>query len=174
MNGEMDYEEFMDIDESSLDVEWLEQPKKMVQMVQHAANINRELAKTKDRLSQVKAELAKKIRSKPEKYGIEKITENAIFETIQTTDEYKEANEEYLDAMYEAEVASGSVKATEQRKSSLENLVKLHGQQYFAGPRVPRDLATMRIEYQEKQKRKKDVAGKIGKSLKRKKLNRTK
>ena len=32
------------------------------------------------------------------------------------------------------------LKAFEQRKDALENLVRLHGQQYFAGPKIPRDL----------------------------------
>ena len=37
-------------------------------------------------------------------------------------------------------MAQGAVYAFEQRKTSLENLVRLHGQQYFAGPKMPRDL----------------------------------
>jgi len=167
MNDEFDYEEFMDIDEDSLDVEWLEQPKKMVQMVKIAAKVKINMERAKDNLAQVKAELAKKVRAAPEKYGIEKITIDAVNDVVQTNAKYIEAYEEYLEAVYENDVASGSVKATEQRKSSLENLVKLHGQQYFAGPKVPRNLSEQATLFREKVQRSKEVKSKIGKRLKR-------
>lgn len=167
MNDEFDYEEFMDIDEDSLDVEWLEQPKKMVQMVKIAAKVKINMERAKDNLAQVKAELAKKVRASPEKYGIEKITIDAVNDVVQTNAKYIEAYEEYLEAVYENDVASGSVKATEQRKSSLENLVKLHGQQYFAGPKVPRNLSEQATLFREKVQRSKEVKSKIGKRLKR-------
>lgn len=167
MNDEFDYEEFMDIDEDSLDVEWLEQPKKMVQMVKIAAKVKINMERAKDNLAQVKAELAKKVRAAPEKYGIEKITIDAVNDVVQTNAKYIEAYEEYLEAVYENDVASGSVKATEQRKSSLENLVKLHGQQYFAGPKVPRNLSEQATLFREKIQRSKEVKSKIGKRLKR-------
>lgn len=167
MNDEFDYEEFMEIDEDSLDVEWLEQPKKMVQMVKIAAKVKINMERAKDNLAQVKAELAKKVRAAPEKYGIEKITIDAVNDVVQTNAEYIEAYEEYLEAVYENDVASGSVKATEQRKSSLENLVKLHGQQYFAGPKVPRNLSEQATLFREKVQRSKEVKSKIGKRLKR-------
>lgn len=167
MNDEFDYEEFMEIDEDSLDVEWLEQPKKMVQMVKIAAKVKINMERAKDNLAQVKAELAKKVRAAPEKYGIEKITIDAVNDVVQTDAKYIEAYEEYLEAVYENEVASGSVKATEQRKSSLENLVKLHGQQYFAGPKVPRNLSEQATLFREKVQRSKEVKSKIGKRLKR-------
>ena len=167
MNDEFDYEEFMEIDEDSLDVEWLEQPKKMVQMVKIAAKVKINMERAKDNLAQVKAELAKKVRASPEKYGIEKITIDAVNDVVQTNAKYIEAYEEYLEAVYENDVASGSVKATEQRKSSLENLVKLHGQQYFAGPKVPRNLSEQATLFREKVQRSKEVKSKIGKRLKR-------
>lgn len=173
LDFEIDYEELMSIDEDSLDVEWLEQPKKMVQMVKIAANCERELNKTKDKLAQVKADLSRDIRANPDKFGLDKVTENAIFEKVQTHKDYIEAFNDFVDAQYEAQVAAGSVKAMEQRKSALENLVKLHGQQYFAGPKVPRDLSSVVSEFREKQKAKKEARIKIGKSMKRNKIERT-
>ena len=38
------------------------------------------------------------------------------------------------------ETAKGAVKAIDTKKTALENLVKLHGQSYFAGPAIPRNL----------------------------------
>ncbi len=47
-----------------------------------------------------------------------------------------------IDAQYEYQMAQGAVQAVEQRKSALENLVKLYGQGYFAGPKTPRDISS--------------------------------
>jgi hypothetical protein len=54
------------------------------------------------------------------------------------------------------------------RKSALENLVKLHGQQYFAGPMVPRDLTHEWKNKQQQQKEEVEVDKGIGKSMRRK------
>ena len=47
------------------------------------------------------------------------------------------------------------------QKTALENLVKLHGQQYFAGPSVPRDLS----KEWERHERQKSVDAGVGKKL---------
>ena len=54
---------------------------------------------------------------------------------------YKEASQELIDTKYKAEMVRAAVSAIEHRKDALENLVRLYGQQYFAGPKVPRDLS---------------------------------
>ena len=63
---------------------------------------------------------------------------------------YKKANEEFLNAKYEVDVAQAAVVAMSQRKDALENLVRLHGQQYFAGPKVPHDISELRESRQKK------------------------
>ena len=158
----MDYEKDIRIDETALDIEWLEQPRLFMQYARHSAEASRDLDKAKENLDIVKAEIDLKIRSNPEKYGLEKVTETAIQNTILTNKQYQETNQAMLDARYEAEMAKGAVRAMEQRKDALENLVRLHGQQYFAGPKVPRDLTW---ERQERQKR--VDAGVAGKMMRR-------
>lgn len=146
----MDYDKDIEIDDTALDIEWLEQPRKMLQYSKNAAFRRMKLDDAKQALEVVKAEVDKKIRKNPEKFGIEKITENVIAATILINQEYQEAYAEYLTAKYESDMASGAVQAFEQRKSALENLVKLHGQQYFAGPKIPRDLNWEREQKQKK------------------------
>ena len=136
----MNYEEDIRIDETSLDVEWLEQPAKMLKYVKHAARMRMELDQAKESLDVVRAGLDKEIRTTPEKYGIEKVTEGAVSAAILLHPKYQNANGMYLETKYEYDIASGAVRAFEQRKDSLENLVRLHGQNYFAGPKIPRDL----------------------------------
>lgn len=136
----MNYEKDMFIDDSALDVEWLEQPSLMFKYSTHEAEKERERDLAKEALDLVKADLDRNIRENPDKYGIAKVTETVILNTIITQDEYKEAYHKFLDIQYEYNIAKVAVRAVAQRKDALENLVRLHGQQYFAGPRVPRNL----------------------------------
>lgn len=146
----MSYEKDIIIDDSSLDVEWLEQPSLMMKYARISAQTRRILDESKQNLDVVKAELDKDIRENPDDYGIGKITEGAITSAINTADEYKNAFKSYLDAKYETDMAQGAVRAFDARKDALENLVRLHGQQYFAGPKIPRDLAWERKEKEKK------------------------
>ena len=146
----MDYEKDITIDCEALEIEWLEQPIKMMKYARHAAETSRELDRVKENLDIVKAELDLKIRSNPEKYKLDKITEAAIQNTILLDPFYQKANKASLDARYESEMVKGALRAFDQRKDALENLVRLHGQQYFAGPKVPHDLTQLAQERQKK------------------------
>jgi len=148
----MNYEEDIKIDETSLDVEWLEQPKLFMRYARYAAETQKMFDLAKTNLDLVKAELDKAVREDPDKFGIEKLTETVVLNTILSLPEYKEANEKCINAKYEADIAKSAVRAFEQRKEALENLVRLHGQQYFAGPKIPRDLS-FEVKQKEEQKR---------------------
>lgn len=136
----MNYEDDIRIDEGALDVEWLEQPGLMMKYTRVSAQMRMESDLAKERLDVVRAQIDKEIRENPEKFGIEKITETVVLNTIVVDLRYRQKNKEYLEAKYEAELAMGAVRAFEQRKEALENLVRLHGTQYFAGPKMPRDI----------------------------------
>lgn len=160
----MDYEKDVFIDESALDIEWLEQPVLMLRYTKYVAKLKKRLAKQEVLLGLVRADLDKTIRKDPDSFGLAKITNEGIFQVIQRQDEYKDAASIVIDLKYEAEVARGAVAAIEQRKAALENLVKLFGQQYFAGPSVPRDLSR---EWEQREKQKK-ADSKVAKRMKRK------
>jgi Cdc6-like AAA superfamily ATPase len=159
----MNYEEEIKIDVDALDLEWRDQPVLMMTYARQAAEARRHLDQMKEKIELVKAELDREIRTKPERYGIEKITENAVQNTIITLPEFKKASKILLDAKFDADIAQSAVIAISQRKDALENLVRLHGQQYFAGPKVPRDLS-FEAQKREKQLR---VNKEIGSSLSR-------
>ena len=137
----MNYEEEILIDVDALDLEWLEQPQLMLKYTKHQAETRKRMDFAKERLELVKAELDKSIRSNPGDYGIVKVTESVVQNTIILSDDYQVAMKDYLDIKYEYDIASGVVRSFEQRKSALENLVRLFGQEYFAGPSMPRDLS---------------------------------
>lgn len=157
----MNYEKDMQIDEANLDLEWLEQPTLMVKYIRHAAQCDLERDQTKEALDLLKAELDLAIRSDPEKYGLTKVTEGAIASTILMDKEYKKLNAEFQEISFESKVANNAIRAVDQRKSALENLVRLHGQQYFAGPSIPKQLDEKRTQ------REQDRNKKISSGLKR-------
>jgi hypothetical protein len=147
----MNYEKDMQIDESALDVEWLDQASLMMKYARNAANTRRDMDQAKEALDYVKARLDSEIRTDPDKFGITaKVTEATILNTILNQQDYKNANTRFIEAKYEADIAQGAVRAVDARKDALENLVRLHGQQYFAGPKVQRDLSWERAERQKK------------------------
>ena len=159
------YEDDIAIDEQALDVEWLTQSQKMMKYCKMAAEAQRALNLAKENVDFVYATVNRAVRNDPESYGVAAgsrgITEDSIKSAIQVHPEYQAATKEYIDAKYEAEVASGAVRAFDQRKSALENLVRLCGQNYFAGPQVPRDLAD------ERRMRDAAVQERVGKSMRR-------
>ena len=133
----MNYEKDIEIDGEALDQEWMGQAALMLKYAQHSARMRKLLEEAKQSLDIAKAEADQKIRSNPDKYGIEKITETVVANTILNEKYYKQAYTEFLDTKFESDMAQGAVNAFEHRKSALENLVRLYGQQYFAGPTIP-------------------------------------
>ncbi len=144
----MNYEDDIKIDETALDVEWLNQATLMLKYARHAAECRMELDKAKEELELTKSELDKEIRSKPEKFGIEKITDKVVENTIPMQPQYKMASKNFINARFESDVAYGAVKAIEARKDALENMGRLLGLQYFAGPKMPRDIHEERVAKQ--------------------------
>jgi hypothetical protein len=139
----MTYESDIQIDETALDVEWIEHPGKMLTYTTGAAEAHRDMDLAKAKLDFVKAKLDRDIRESASGTS-QRLTEFGIQSMILLEPEYDEANREFIEAKFQYEVASGVVKSFEHRKSALENLVRLHGQSYFAGPSVPHNLSEER------------------------------
>lgn len=157
----MSYDDDMYIDENALDVEILEQPSLMVKYSQLLAEARRTRDLSKEALDLKKAEIDLDIRDDPAKYDLEKITVAAVEACILMEEEYQTAQKELNDANYQVNVLQGVVSAIDHRKSALENLIKLHGQQYFAGPSTPHDLSDLRKERKEK------ISHNVGKTVRR-------
>lgn len=147
--SELNYEQDLFIDENALDLEWLSQPLLMLKYTEAAASARREVDRVKELLAVERAGIDKKIRKDPDKYDIEKITESVISNTIIMQKSYKDIQTDVIEAQYEYQMMQGAVQAVDQRKQALENMSKLLGLQYFAGPKIPRDLS---YEVQQEQK----------------------
>jgi hypothetical protein len=72
---------------------------------------------------------------------------------------------EVIEVRYDYDMSRSALSAIDSKKSALENLVKLHGQNYFAGPTIPRNLNKEWLESQKE----KQVNTEISKSLQRRK-----
>lgn len=157
----MDFTNDVAIDQSGLDVELLRQPTLILQYSKYAADMKMVMQLAKENIDLVKGELDKKIRSNPERYEIEKLTEAVVLNTINAHPKYRQAVQDHIDASYEHEIARGALSALEHKKEALSELVRLFGQNYFAGPSLPRDLSAEWLKTQSRQKADAGVAGAI-------------
>lgn len=138
----MDYKADVQIDVDALDIEWVEQPSLMAQYCAYSAECRKEMDRAKEQVEICKAKLDRQVRSDPGAFGLKKITEGAVASAIVESAEYQECQQEYIDARYEYDLSVTAVRAIDQKKTALENLVRLHAASYFAGPSVPRNLGT--------------------------------
>lgn len=137
-----DFENEITIDKYSLDLEFERQP-----MLYHKyalllteAETKRDMLKNK--IDVVHAQLNGMIRSDPKGYGIEKPTETAIESAIIQTQDYKNAIEEHSQAVYEAKILKTAVESLMQKKTALENLVRLYLGEYYS-KEVPKEVKEM-------------------------------
>lgn len=127
-------EDIFEIDMYELDREWVRQPKLFFNFARQLADAREQVERSKAEMDVVKAEMDQEIRNSPEDYDIGKVTEAAITAAIAMSKEMKQAQSEFIRAKHNADILQGAVNALEHRKSALERLVSLHGQNYFSTP----------------------------------------
>lgn len=130
----------VEINPDALDVEWVKQASLFGEYCVEQATARDTADRAKERLEVYDAGLGLKIRANPAQFGLEKITESSVQAVILLDKEHARLSDELNAARYQLEVIAAAVRALDQKKSALENLVRLQGQNYFAGPSVPRDI----------------------------------
>lgn len=123
-------------DRDALDEEWVRQPELYHQYAVDLADARLDLEEKKNKLEVIRAELDKDIRTSPEDYELQKITETAISATILTQSRYTKGLERVNKARHRVDVLTAAVTALDHKKKALENLVYLHGQDYFSSPKA--------------------------------------
>jgi hypothetical protein len=105
------------------------------------AEANAEVDELKDRLEKIKAELDLEARDDlTGKAG--KFTEAMVSSWVFRNERYIVALNDLREAQRKAAILKAEVQALDQRKAALENLVRLHGQEYYAVPTTtPEDRA---------------------------------
>lgn len=164
---ELNYEKDIEIDESALDVEWLNQARLSIRYAKNQAYWNDKVRRLEEKKKTYRSTLINLANGDPKGCTNKDKPNAADIEAFYRADDaYIKIIQELLDAEDEkewAELAYKEISYT--RKAALENLVKLHAAQYFAGPSAPRDLT---YENQKKAESKEVDAG-ISRSMKRKK-----
>ena len=160
---DLDYEEDVEIDPDALDVEWLEQSSLAIKYAKYALHLQRKVKLLEEKKKTVKAELIREANEDPQKC-CNKAKPNAadIEAYYRTSERYKQIVKKLIDAQFEADIADvAKNEVCFTRKAALENLVLLYGQQYFAGPKVPRNIGA---EW-ENRKRDKQINKRIGMTM---------
>lgn len=121
-------------DKDNLDEEWVRQPELYHEYATQLADARLEQSEAQNKLEIVTANLDAEIRSDPESYGLAKITDAVVKATIPSQPEHKKATQKVQKARHRVDVLQAAVAALDHKKKALENLVYLHGQNYFSSP----------------------------------------
>jgi len=98
-------------------------------------------------LELLRAELDVAIRNNPKAFQMEKVTEAAINSTIIQTERFKVAQDYYNSCVSNFKILKVAVESLNQKKTALENLVKLYLGEYYS-KEVPKEIkenATERV-----------------------------
>ncbi len=125
---------FFDIDQLALDREWMDQPGLFFQYAKLLADAKRKLDESKSFLEVVKANMSRNVRDNPAAHQVTKITEGAITGAVTSSSVVQEAVKSVTENRHSVDVLTAAVTAMDHRKKALENLVYLHGQNYFSTP----------------------------------------
>ena len=144
------WKDAIEINPDALDIQWVKQAALFGEYCMEQAGARAKLDAVKERLDVKVAGLGLKIRSNPATFGLDKVTEASVQAVILLDAECAKLREEIAVAQYELEVMGAAVRALDQKKSALENLVRLQGQNYFAGPSVPREIGVEWVKEKER------------------------
>lgn len=124
------------IDEMRLDEEWLNQPEQVHHFSKELANARLRSDQAKADLDLTKAELYNEVSN-----STEKMTEKAKEAAVISHPKHGDAVDELNQARHDQAVMQAAIDALEHRRRALENLVTLHGMNYYAEKsRVPEEF----------------------------------
>lgn len=98
-----------------------------LELAQARSNLKR--AKNKTKLT--KAQVGKDVRNNPGGYDIIKVTDNSVEEAIVADTRYVQAQEEEVEAEFDADRLEAFVEALRDRRQAITDDVKLFGMMYF-------------------------------------------
>ena len=130
----------LEIDVYNLEREWAKQPGLMFRWAKEAADCKLAVDESKAALEITRAEVDSEVRADPEGNGIEgKITEKMVEAVVVQSVVCIGAVRKLAKAKHRYDIMSALVSALEQRRSALENLVRLHLSNYYSEPRAPKE-----------------------------------
>ena len=162
----IDFEKDMKIDEEALDLELLNQAKLEAKYIGAVSEAFKDLRYAQENVKTIRSELIVKANKYPERCcNKPKPTAGDIEAYYRTHKKYKRIKKEAIDAEDRYNVLKDmkdDVHFT--RTKALEGLVELLKQEYFAGPRMPRDLYSSKKNWHKEKK----IGSKMKRRMKRK------
>lgn len=130
------------IDPAQLDIEALKQSDLSIKWAERAIGAKAEVETLEHRVKTLEARLNLDVRERPEDFGLKTVTEPAVKAAVISAEQMIKLTTEYFRKRHQLAFLDRATREMESRQAMLKELVKLHGQQYFAGPDVPRDLVS--------------------------------
>ena len=149
-----EFEDDMRIDPNALDVEILRQEDLFYKWSKKAVEAKSDVKRAKLALDVTKARLTARMIEDPDKYNLNKTTVQALEAAVLSHSEYLETYDEYLEAEESSSLLDIAAKTIRHKKESLQELVRLHAQQWFAGPSMPRNLEEIWLQHTQQQEEK--------------------
>lgn len=135
MMTEYNFDEDLEIDPDNLHIAWINQPGLMMKYAELQAQAKKRMELAHEKVKVTRSDLIKKI-----KLRNPSMTQQQVEASYRKSKEHKNAKKRQIKAEYEYNLLCGAVTAMSHKRTSLENLVRLHGQQYFAGPSMPKTI----------------------------------
>lgn len=135
-----EYHEDLSIDPGKLDEEWLEQAHLYMHYAGQLAHAKMALHRAKENVKTTRSKLILEAKSEAAPAG-KNPTAQVVEAYYRTHEDYMNAKAEEIEAEFDVNVLEAGVFAMHQRKTALENEVRLCMGEYFAGPVEPRDLS---------------------------------
>lgn len=132
MSDKAGEEALLGIDPNNLDVNCQNNPRQVRYWGRLYAKAKRAAQDAGNAVKLVKAEVRSAIRADPASYGIDKVTVDAIDDAMTVDGRYRDALDVQVQADYEEAMLKAEVDGLKDRGERLGDMVKLHGQLYFA------------------------------------------
>jgi hypothetical protein len=150
----LNWKKDMRIDEDALDVEWLEQAELATKWGEYYNELDDEVRRAEQNEKIVRSELILAINQDPLKYlgkdkkGVPiKPTDAKVEAAMRVQPEHQDAKERLIGALKaRSDVDNAHKEISFTRKAALEQLGVLLAQNYFAGPKMPRDIRNERMK----------------------------
>lgn len=124
-----------EIDQNRLDEECVSQPRLYMKYATELADAKFDYDEAKARFDVAKAEIQLDVRDNPEEFGLKKVTEATIEAAVIASEAYQTAQKKVNQCKHAVALLEAAVGAIDHKKRMLENLVTLHGQNYFSQPK---------------------------------------
>lgn len=128
------------IDKDKLDEELVRQPLVLKRSGDRLADAKAMVEELKRVLELKEASLSRRVRANPTTHGLKSSTESAIKEFVACNEEIQALRKRHIQLKHTVDLCVSLVSATSQRKTLLENLVRLFLADYFAAPALSSEM----------------------------------